>query len=63
MEATRIVLRAEAEEYGKLGLPDRDFREIMRTRIDSMVYSLEFSTLQRDALEAEFLWRLAAGRR
>jgi hypothetical protein len=56
MQAARAVLRVEAEEYGKLGMPDRDYREIVRTRIESMVYSLEFSTLQRDALEAEFLW-------
>jgi hypothetical protein len=56
MKAARVVLRVEAEEYGKLGMPDRDFREIMRTKIEEFVYSLEFSALQRDALEAEFLW-------
>jgi hypothetical protein len=56
MEAVRVVLRAEAEEYGKLGLPGDEFREIMRGRIEEAVYSLEFSHVQRDALEAEFLW-------
>jgi hypothetical protein len=56
MKAARVVLRVEAEEYGKLGMPDHDFREIMRTKIEEFVYSLEFSALQRDALEAEFLW-------
>jgi hypothetical protein len=55
MEGTRTVLRAEAEEYAKLALPAVEFREIMLTRIESMVYSLEFSNLQRDALEAEFV--------
>jgi hypothetical protein len=56
LEATRTVLRAEAEEFGNLALPAVEFREIMRSRIESMVYSLEFSNLQRDALETEFLW-------
>jgi hypothetical protein len=56
MEAARTVIRAEAEEYRKLGLPGLRFREITRMRIESMVYSLEFSNMQRDALEAEFLW-------
>lgn len=56
MKAARTVLRAEAEEYGNLGLPGREFREIIEGKIDEMVYSLEFSSLQRDALGTEFLW-------
>ncbi len=31
-------------------------REIIQERIDGIVYSLELSNMQRDALEAEFLW-------
>ncbi len=52
IKAAGVVLRAEAEEYGNLGLPGREFREIMEGSIDEMAYSLEFSTLQRDALKA-----------
>jgi hypothetical protein len=55
MQAARTVLRVEAEEYRKLGLPGHQFRQIMEEKIEAMVYSMEFSTLQRDALEAEFL--------
>jgi lambda repressor-like predicted transcriptional regulator len=56
MEAARIVLRVESEEYRKLGLPDSRFREIMREKIDGLVYSLELSVLQDRALELEFVW-------
>lgn len=56
MDAARTVIRAEAEEYGRLGLLGPRFREIMRMRIESTVYSFEFSNMQRDALDAEFLW-------
>jgi hypothetical protein len=56
MKAASTVLRAEAEEYAKLGLPGRRFREIMEERIDECAYSLEFSIPQKDALKAEFLW-------
>jgi hypothetical protein len=56
VQAARVVLRVEAEEYGKLGMPHRDVREIIRTKIEEFVYSLELSATQRDALEAEFLW-------
>ena len=56
IKAASVVLRAEAEEYGNLGLPGRKFREIMEAKVDEMAYSLEFSTLQTEALEAEFLW-------
>ena len=49
IKAAGVVLRAEAEEYGNLGLPGREFREIMEGSIDEMAYSLEFSTLQRCA--------------
>lgn len=56
MDAARTVLRVEAEEYAKLGLSHQKFREIMRMRIDSMIYSLELSSMQRDMLEAELLW-------
>jgi lambda repressor-like predicted transcriptional regulator len=56
MEAARIVLRVESEEYRKLGLPDSRFREIMREKIQGAVYSLELSSLQDRALELEFVW-------
>jgi hypothetical protein len=56
LKAVRAVLQVEMEEYEKLGLSGRRFREIMEERIDECVYSLEFSILQRDALKAEFLW-------
>lgn len=56
LEAIRVVLRVEADEYAKLGLPGREFREIIRTKIEEFVGSLEFSHVQRDVLEAEFLW-------
>jgi hypothetical protein len=56
IKAASALLRVEAEEYGKLGLPGREFREIMEGKIDEMAYSLEFSILQTDALKAEFLW-------
>ena len=56
MEAARIVLRVESEEYRKLGLPGGQFREIMREKIEGLVYSLELSVLQNRALELEFVW-------
>ena len=56
LEAIRVVLRTEADEYGKLGLPGREFQEIIRTKIEAAVNSLGFSHVQRDVLEAEFLW-------
>jgi lambda repressor-like predicted transcriptional regulator len=56
MEAARTVLRVEAEEYRKLGLPDSQFRKIMRERIEGTVYSLEMSSLQDRALEVEFVF-------
>jgi len=55
IKAASAVLRVEAEEYGKLRLPGREFREIMEGKIDETAYSLEFSTLQSDALKAEFM--------
>ena len=62
VQAARTVLRVEAEEYRKLGLRHPEFRQIMEEKIDAMVYSMEFSTLQRDALEAEVLRPAEAGR-
>ena len=60
MEAARTILRVESEEYRKecrkLGLPDSRFREIMRERIEGLVYSIELSSLQNSALELEFVW-------
>jgi hypothetical protein len=54
-EAAHAVLQVDAEELGRLGLPDHEFRELIRTRIEACVNSLEFSNLQRDSLEADFL--------
>ena len=56
MEAARTVLRAEALEYRRLGLPFSQFREIMRGNIEAAVNSLELSRLQNEALELEFVW-------
>jgi hypothetical protein len=56
LEAIRVVLRVETEEYAKLGLSGREFREIIGAKIEEAVYSLGFSHVQRDVLEAEFLW-------
>ena len=56
MEAARTVLRAEALEYRRLGLPFSRFREIMRGNIEAAVNSLELSRLQNEALELEFVW-------
>jgi hypothetical protein len=56
MGACRCVLKAEAEEYGKLNLPGARFREIMHQRIDEMTYSLELTALDGNALASEFLW-------
>ena len=38
MDAARTVIRAEAEEYGRLGLRGPRFREIMRMRIESGLF-------------------------
>jgi lambda repressor-like predicted transcriptional regulator len=56
MEAAGTVLRVEAEEYRKLGLPDSHFREIMRGKIEGTVYSLELTSVQARALELEFVF-------
>jgi lambda repressor-like predicted transcriptional regulator len=56
MQAARTVLRVEEEEYRKLGLLNRRFREIMEEKIEGAVYSLELSTLQKRTLELEFVW-------
>ena len=56
LSAARMVLRVEAEEYGKLGLPGREFREIMRDLVEAWADSREFSHTQRAALEMEFVW-------
>lgn len=49
LEAIRIVLRTEAEEYGKLDLPGREFRDIIRGRIEEAVDSLGFSHVHLEA--------------
>jgi hypothetical protein len=55
MRAARIVLLAKAEEYGKLGLPVREFRDIMENEVQAVTYSLEFRDAQKLFLEEEFV--------
>jgi hypothetical protein len=56
MEAARAVLRVEADEYRKLGLPLPEFRQIMKERIEAAANSLDLSGLQSEVLVLEFVW-------
>jgi hypothetical protein len=55
IRAASAVHRAEAEEFGKLGLPGHEFRGIMEDKIETMGNSMEFSTLQKAAFKTEFM--------
>jgi hypothetical protein len=56
--AARKVLRVQAAEYQKLGLPFSRFTKIMRWNIEAAVNSLELSQLQNQVLELEFVWAI-----
>jgi hypothetical protein len=54
LKAARTVLRATWEEFGKLSLPIKEFREYMRGEIEGASNSLELLGSQRRLLEITF---------
>jgi hypothetical protein len=56
-EKARAVLSVYRKEFSQLGLPDRQYRQIMHDEIDSASSSLQLSGAQCRLLETEFFYQ------
>jgi hypothetical protein len=55
MQAARVVLLVEDEEYRKLDLLDGQFHQIVESRLDAVANSLELSVQERDVLRLKII--------